>query len=494
MFRFMGFDREFKEISFVERDHVRFSGLWLFETPSEGALNDDRYRLAMHADHYESLFGERLDLMSTDSNEPVQSSEELLFNYPTRSDTNMFGAFQILLNTTIGSGSLMVPYCFCCGLALELIISLIFAALAYLSMHFMIESARAVHRYDYSGLFDHCFKPQRRWILSLLISLMQFGALMIYGHWCGQLICKVVTRFTGPNVRIISCDGFWLFSVIALIVFPLSMVRSIGKLDVVSLLSTFFICMLIAHATYWLIRDPFNPFPFPSPGQSDPEPDGHIEAFAWRHWQVIITSFSVNSLAYTCHINLFAVYESLRNCTVARARRLGIIVASVAYLLYNLFGALTYLDRKQSVKLLGVRTSLLLYSLKNVFTIIATLGVVVLLVGSCPVVLWALRNSVNHIFFKEGEIPTRRWIALGGILVFGPALLASLSDDVILFFDVVGGLFTPILAFLLPSLFYLICVKNGSRWMRYLAYQHVAITAVGAGASMYQAITNIINS
>jgi hypothetical protein len=78
---------------------------------------------------------------------------------------------------------------------------------------------------------------------------MQFGALMIDTQWHGQLICTVVTTFTGRNVPIISGDSFWIFSLIALIVFPRSMVRRVGKLDVFSFLSTFLICMPIAHAT-----------------------------------------------------------------------------------------------------------------------------------------------------------------------------------------------------------------------------------------------------
>jgi amino acid permease len=79
------------------------------------------------------------------------------------------------------------------------------------------------------------------------------------------------------------------------------------------------------------------------------------------------------------------------------------------------------------------------------------------------------------------------------MLIFGPAFLASLSDDVITYFDLVGGLVTPVITFLFPALFYLKIVKNAHTGMRYLAYQHLVFTIVGATASTYQVIDQLVN-
>jgi hypothetical protein len=120
------------------------------------------------------------------------------------------------------------------------------------------------------------------------------------------------------------------------------------------------------------------------------------------------------------------------------------------------------------------------------FAVIATLGVVVLLIGCSPLVLWALRSSVHHMIWGDSEPTQFRWILVGGNLVFWSGLIASLSEDIIKYIDLVGGLVTPVVTFFFPGLFYLMIVKDGHPVMRYLAYQHLAFTVIGAAASTYQ--------
>jgi amino acid permease len=173
-----------------------------------------------------------------------------IFNYQTTPSTTMFGGFQILLNTTIGSGAVMVPYCFTVDVAMEFVISLIFAVLAWLSMHFLIEAARTAQKYDYQGLFDFCWGERKRWILDLFIVLTQFGALMIYAHWNVRLVALVVTSLV-PNLPLLFRQNApWIFLIVALVICPLTFFRNI-----ISFFSTFFVCVLILHSLYELIRD-----------------------------------------------------------------------------------------------------------------------------------------------------------------------------------------------------------------------------------------------
>jgi amino acid permease len=412
----------------------------------------------------------------------TEDSSESLFDTSTPSDTSLFGASQILLNTAVGSGAIMIPYCFTTGICLELLISLSFATLSFLSMWFLIEAARASRRYDYQGLFDRCFGERYRWVLDVLIAPMQFGTLIIYAHWTGRLICQVIKSYVDTPIPLIKTDAFWILATTMGIVFPLTLFRTISKLDGVSAFSVFFVIMLTIHSTYRLILDVEQ-----GKFQAD-----KLKYFAFDNWKIVITSFSVNALAYTCHVNLFAVCASMERCTVTRARILGVIVVVGAYLCYNLFGLITYVDRP--VDLLHTPTSLeLYYPTKDVFTIITTLGIVVLLLGSSPLILWPLRNVVNHLVWKDAPVSTWKWALVGCLGVLLPAILASLSDDVITFFDVVGGLFTPTITFFLPALFYLICVKGRSRFMTYLAWQHMVFTVIGAASATWQAINNVMH-
>jgi amino acid permease len=351
-----------------------------------------------------------------------------------------------------------------------------------------VESARVARKYDYHGLFDHCWGEKRRWILDLFIALTQFGALIIYAHWNGHLLNLVISSLAHHLPVFLTQSSVWIFSTIALVIFPLTFIRNIATLAPVSSFSTFFVAVLIVHALYELIRD--------VTGHGYPgyvfNPDGAIKAFHFSegHWKVVITSFGVNAMAFTCHVSLFSVYEQMKRPTVRRARQLGFLVFGVAFLLYNAFGLLTYIDRPDD--LYKSSNALELYFTMNggrspdPFAVVATLGVVILLVGCSPLVLWALRSSVHHLIWGDSDATPFRWILVGGNLVFWSGFIASLSDDIIKYIDLVGGLVTPVITFFFPGLFSLVIVRDGHPVMRYLAYQHLAFSVIGAAASTYQ--------
>ena len=98
---------------------------------------------------------------------------ESIYTIPVPADSNMFGCFQILLNTSIGSGTLMVPYSYTSGIGMELIISLAFAFVAFMAMYFLIDSSQYSNSYDYYGIFHSCYGSKFMWILNLSIFLVQ---------------------------------------------------------------------------------------------------------------------------------------------------------------------------------------------------------------------------------------------------------------------------------------------------------------------------------
>lgn len=104
-----------------------------------------------------------------DSLQSSAADQDSIFDYKVPADTGAFGTYRILLNTAIGSGTLMIPYCFTCGVGISLIISFIFALLAYFSLMLLIDSSQYCHKYDYHGLFSHCFGKGKLWILNIII-------------------------------------------------------------------------------------------------------------------------------------------------------------------------------------------------------------------------------------------------------------------------------------------------------------------------------------
>jgi amino acid permease len=406
-------------------------------------------------------------LDSGGSSSLLDQTSEYLFDVPTVSNTSLFAVSQILLNSAICAGTLMLPYCYTSGIAVAPLISLAFAALSYLSMHFMIACAHDVRAYDYRGLFDHCFGERFRWILNVMICLAQLGNLMIACNSIGDLLSRVV-RSKNP---IIGCPAFWIFLTTALVIFPLTWFRDMGRLDVASMASIGLVIVLIVHSLYWAIRDcvvlgfdPRHEFRVATTGR------------------VLITALGVNSLAYMCHLNLFSCLATLRNCTVCRAYLVARVTIGAAFVLYNLFACPTWLDKFDA---LSKGTALDHYDSWNPLTIIAIVGVCCLFLLSSPVIIWPWRHAVNDLIFGDAPMTPRRWVALGGFLAFTAALLATLSDDILALCDIVGGLFSPMIVLGFPAAFYLKCKTRKTRTMKFLAGQHAVLTVVCIGSCMY---------
>ena len=426
------------------------------------------------------LNDERL-LVSTDTSPFTDKAPEMLFDIPVPGQSSLFGCFQILLNTAIGSGTLMVPYTYTAGMGLALLVSAIFGILAYMAMHFLIDASNYCKKYDYHGLFAHCFGPKLIWILNVMVLLVQFGAMMIYSHWNGKLVNHLINY---TQSVIVGSNSFWIALVTAVVVFPLTIFRQISKLEKFAMLSTFFIILLIVHSVYWFVKGYLN-------GTFD-ERKSQFVAFDFSKWKVVIAAFSVNSMAFNCHINLFACLENLRNCTIKRARALGIITVAVAFLLYHIFGTFTYLYLFDELS--THESALEYYDHSDPFTIVTICGVILILVISSPIVCWAARNSLNMMIWKDKPMTNVRWVSIGGGICLVASFLASSSDNVLLFFDLVGGLFTPMIILLFPAVFFLRICKEASLGMKALAGVTAAFTIVGAGACTYQAIDEIINA
>lgn len=404
--------------------------------------------------------------------------DSCIFDHPTKADSSLLKVFFILLNTAIGSGTLLVPYCYTAGIGSALTVSALFGFVALSSLNFLIYSSTASRKYDYHELFEHCFGARRRWMLNIMVFLVQFGSAMIYSHWNGRLLNHLI----GSKHWLFGSNEFYIYATTAVIAFPLTIFKSISQLGNLSMLSTLFIFVLIAHACYWFIKDTV---------QYGFDPRNELKVFNFKKINVIITALSVNSMAYNCHINLFSCLEHMEEPTVKRGKKFSFYVVLASFILYNMFGIFTYLDLFNT---LGNGSSLEYYKGKHWFTILTICGVIVVLVISTPLVIWAARNSINMMIWKDKPMTNFRWIALGAGMCLLGSFLAATSDNVLLFFDVVGGLFTPTIIFFFPALFFIKLVKNAPISRRINAYFVAAFTLCAIMACTYESVREVIKT
>lgn len=411
---------------------------------------------------------------SSTESKPSNFLEDQIFEKQENADQNMFGTFVILINTAIGSGCLMVPYCYRLGIAFALLIAIIIGCITFSTFCMMIEAAYITKKYDYRGLFTHLFNPKLIWIIDLFIFLVQIGSVMIYSNWDGVL----VNRTLGFKVKVLNNDKFWNFVTTMLLAFPLTIPKSIAKLEIVASIGFMMIIVLIIHSLYWLIKD-IKQYGF--------DPNGEL---VWARWDlfVFIPALGINTMSYNCIINLFPTLEHLRNCTVKRGFKLSGIVIGSCFLLYATFGICTYLDK---FDVLSASSALELYPAYHPFTIVVTVCVVVILLISSPLMIWAARNSVDATLFKGKEMTTLRWVLTGFILCLISAALAATSSNILIFFNIVGGILIPIVTLMMPALFFLKATP-GRKWYRtFQACVSIVFTIIAAIACTAQTVFEI---
>lgn len=400
---------------------------------------------------------------------PKGLSGQRIFHMPMHEESSLFDAFQFCLNTAIGSGTLMVPYCYTAGVGLYLIISLIFAVICYFTLAFLAESGYFVHAYDYRGLFAFTFGKSKVWIVNCIILCVQIGAATIYFLWNGRLMPKLLG--TCDMKPPLSSYRFWTVLVSLTCAIPLVCLKSIHVLEKLSILCSVTTLLLIVHAFYWLIvHIKVNGF--------DPQ-----HKFCWFNFNhAAITSFSINTMAYNCHLNFFSALEPMRKATVGRARKLARTTVISAFVLYNVYGIVTYLDLFDRIR----GSSLEYYYPGNIFTKVTLIGLIFMLVVSVPLILWAARFSLIHLIWKDEQTTTLKWILIGVVLSVVSTGLATISKNIIIFFEIVGGVFTPILIYFMPSVFYIKNQRYEPKWRIIVAWFIAFFTIVTICVSLYQ--------
>lgn len=382
---------------------------------------------------------------------------------------SMFGLFLLLINTTIGSGTLLIPYCFKCGVVLVLITSFGMSIIALLTLFFLVDSSIATNLKDYPSLFAYSFGKKLTWIMHTWIILCIFGTVIIYVVWCGRLMSFLVKDVLSHFI--LQSNTFWNFLMATLLMFPLTIFRHLGFLQSWSGVAVCFILLLIVHALYWFIKG--------------------VEEVGFQKEKIkyfefnsqFISTFSVQSMAYDCHCNIFGALEILKNPTLPRVRGSIAIVVYSSFFLYNLFGLLTYLHLFDD---LGDGAALEYYPKDNILTLITTIGVIIILILGAPMMVWPTRNCIIDMFFAPPirdrdyrPVSNTVWITIGGGIIFFGTLFACLSTDIVFFFDLIGGLLTPGFVFALPAVFYLKSVPN-KRWYMIMTAIIVIIVALAA--------------
>ncbi|KAJ2558371.1 hypothetical protein EV175_000818 [Coemansia sp. RSA 1933] len=285
-----------------------------------------------------------------------------------------------LANTILGSGMLSMPNAMASlGLALGSVVIVFSACASGMGLYLLSRCARRTSGRDASFFaVSKLTYPGAAVFFDAAIAIKCFGVSISYLIIFGDLMPEIVEGF-GIETRILLSRQFWItFSILSLI--PLAYQRRLDALKYTSAAALLAVAYLFVVVAMFY----FNPL-------REPLPKGDIILIRWS--KDFFTHLPVFVFAFTCHQNIFSVYNELRDNSSKQVN--GVISLSIgsACAIYQWIAILGYLTFGSKV----APNLLTMYSNSMVITL-CRLSVAILVLFSYPLQCHPARNCLDKVF------------------------------------------------------------------------------------------------
>ncbi|KAJ1655285.1 hypothetical protein IWQ61_004937 [Dispira simplex] len=266
------------------------------------------------------------------------SSQPLNDHEPTAS---VFSSVVNLCNTILGSGILAMPTAMASvGLLLGSWVIMFSGMASALGLYFLGYCARYVEGRNASFFtVSQLTYPGAAVFFDLAIAIKCFGVSISYLIIFGEVMPRVVAAQMGNDIvstftySVLTNRRFWITLSMA-VVGPLSFLRKLDSLrytSMVALLALFYLVLIVV-------------IHFLDPARIPPGP-GSISMIKLS--PSFFTNLPIFVFAFTCHQNIFSVYNELRDNSPRKVKasiHIAISTAAIAYLVVAILGYLTFGD------------------------------------------------------------------------------------------------------------------------------------------------------
>jgi amino acid permease len=360
------------------------------------------------------------------------------------------------------------------GLGYGLIALFFCGTLSALTLHFLARVTVATRAQSYFSACGIILGGKGEAIALVSLALVLFGSLMGYTFYIGEYASSGLFYFIGRAVppKLLSAI------VLAVLVFPISCLKDMSKLGIVSIFGMLIMCsitmlMVINYCTAQPILesikshyplDKINPAYLA--GYKDSVPIFPNASFA------MIGCFGSIAFAYTNHFALVSTVNTLNNSTPKRITTIiltSTIITAVINILIGIFSLLYY----KNTKVLNI----LDVPVMNCPFALAKIGVAISLSFTFPLLLDPLRNVLDRLvkrFFPNNSI-VRHYSETVLITLLSLVIVLIFGQRVSNILDVVSSLFRVLLVYVLPPFMLLrvpkvIPLMCLCTWERYCAY------------------------
>ncbi|CAJ1971074.1 unnamed protein product [Sphenostylis stenocarpa] len=367
----------------------------------------------------------------------------------------VFGAVFNVSNSVIGAGIMSLPATLkVLGVIPALVLILVIAFLAELSVEFLMRFTRAGQTTTYAGVMREAFGAFGAVAAQIAVVITNLGCLIMYliiaadvfsgNKREGEVHFGVLQQWFG--IHWWNSREFVLVVILLLILLPLVLYRRVESLRFSSVISTLLAVAFVTTCTVLAIVAIVE-------GRTQspkliPRLDYHTSFFD------LFTAVPVIVTAYTFHFNVHPIGFELSNPSdMTTAVRLALLLCAVIYFSIGLFGYLLFGDSTQSDILVNFdqNAGSTLGSLLNVLVRLSY-GFHVIL--TFPLLNFSLRTNIDEFFFPKKPLiatDSKRFVSLTLVLLVLSYIAAIAVPDIWYIFQFVGSTSTVCLAFVFPG-------------------------------------------
>ncbi|KAL1935582.1 hypothetical protein VTP01DRAFT_4722 [Rhizomucor pusillus] len=403
-----------------------------------------------------------------DENEPLLSPQSTSTSYYTcdpedNSNRNglgrasRFSGTVNLLNTILGTGMLAMPAAVATVGIFPGVFLTIFAGIASGTGLYLLTCCADMvggRNTSFFGASQLTWPSAAVWF-DLAIAIKCFGVATSYIIIVGDLLPQVAKSLFGLDMS----RGFWITVVVVGILTPLGFLRTLDALRHVSTLAIVAVVYLTAIVVYHFLSPTFQHAP--------------ADEIEWFHvTSGIFGQLPVFIFAFTCHQNIFSVYNELKKND--RRSMVAVITSSIGFsvIVYETIAILGYLTFGKNAK-----GNIVLEYPSSLFVEGGRLAIVLLVIFSYPLQLHPCRNCLDKVLAiglwtaakisseqqqtnnaRRGKTPKeaslKKHALMSAGILLGTYIVSMTISQLDLVLAFVGSTGSTTISFILPGAFY----------------------------------------
>ncbi|CEG43492.1 probable sodium-coupled neutral amino acid transporter 6 [Plasmopara halstedii] len=368
--------------------------------------------------------------------------------------SSLWGSTFTLTNTILGSGTLAVPFAMASsGWLLGNVIMLSIAMVTRYSVHLLLSASDRAGKNcakTYESLGHYTMGAFGTRLAEFTFIFGGFGTLVSYLIFVTDLCAAVLA---------VSMNDKWIITVtlVASIVFPLSLSRRIGKLWLASVLAILSIGYVVSFVLVAFVTVYYT---------NEASIASDVQAIRLESGSVYTVTLLIS--AFACHNTALPVYEELKDRSLPRMNRAVIGAISVSYALYeviSLCGYLLFGSETQDNILLNFSPSYVAHHKSiSVPILIGQLCMALALILTTPIAMWPFRSCVLSVYLRvrngkqtpSHEATYKEYVSVTVLSLILIVTCSIFVPSVKIPLSIVGSVSGSLLIFIMPALFYLL--------------------------------------